>query len=89
MELFLSKGPRSLSHMAALLYHAHYNISSTDKAETWGVSTKEEESVQTIEELFAHKDEYVALRNPDELNVKRFEEMLGATNVLGYSWLLK
>ncbi|KAG5874811.1 hypothetical protein JTB14_004758 [Gonioctena quinquepunctata] len=82
--------PRDLDlchHMAALLYHAHYNISSTDKAKTWGtpgVST----TVQTIEELFAHRDEYVALRNPDDLNVKRFKEMLGATNV-GYSWLLK
>ncbi|KAG5869350.1 hypothetical protein JTB14_009964 [Gonioctena quinquepunctata] len=69
--------PRGLDlchHMAALLYHAHYNISSTNKAKTWGtpgVSTRKEESVQTIEELFAHKNEY------GSLNVKKFKGILG------------
>ncbi|KAG5891269.1 hypothetical protein JTB14_020440 [Gonioctena quinquepunctata] len=47
-NFFCPRGPDLCHHMAALLYHAHYNISSTDKVKTWGtagVSTREEESV--------------------------------------------
>ena len=87
--------PRGLAlchHVAAVLYYAHYNVSSTDKEKLWGTpstSASEDEPILTVEELFGHKEEYVALKGEDKLNINKFKELLGETNVVGFSWLLK
>nr|CAI5855723.1 unnamed protein product [Callosobruchus analis] len=87
--------PRGLDlchHMAALLYYGHYNISSTDTERQWGVSgmvVTEEEPVLSIDQMFPQKQSYVAIGDPSKLNINKFKSMLGDSNVVGFSWLLK
>nr|CAI5860753.1 unnamed protein product [Callosobruchus analis] len=87
--------PRGLDlchHMAALLYYGHYNISSTDTERQWGVSGRvvtEEEPVLSIDQTFPQKQSYVAIGDPSKLNINKFKSMLGDSNVVGFSWLLK
>lgn len=73
--------PRGLDvchHMAALLLNAHYNIGATDKPREWGnVTRSEEDEVKTVDEMFPAQTTYTAIENLDEVDVKRFKEILG------------
>ncbi|XP_018573228.1 uncharacterized protein LOC108912481 [Anoplophora glabripennis] len=79
-------------HLAALLYYAHYNISSTDIQRQWGTTAANlnaEVPVHTIEELYDCKQQYVAVCNKITTSeIEDFRQILGQTNV-GFSWLLK
>lgn len=81
--------------MAALLYHAHYNVSSTDTARVWGLPSKKkkddsEEEVLTVEEMYPLKDECTPVKGEIvEEKIVQFRSMLPETNVVGFSWLLK
>lgn len=75
--------------MAALLLNAH-NISATDKPREWGkINITEGGDIKTIDELFPAETTYTAVQNLDAVNVDRFKESLGETNIIGFSWLLK
>ncbi|KAL1488404.1 hypothetical protein ABEB36_014878 [Hypothenemus hampei] len=54
-------------HLAALLYFAHYNISATDIERRWGITAtrgsqqEELQDIQTIENLYPRKQQYIAV----------------------------
>ncbi|KAI4454270.1 hypothetical protein MML48_10g00001240 [Holotrichia oblita] len=85
--------PRGLTvchHMASLLYSAHYNVSSTDIERSWGTAqSKFEDDVKTVEEIYGHNEPYTAIQDTNKFNKIEFKEVLGDTNVVGFSWLLK
>ncbi|KAH0818242.1 hypothetical protein GEV33_004549 [Tenebrio molitor] len=80
-------------HMAALLYHGHYNISATDTACQWKIVQTPPETAQPVKlsDLFTRKNQnYRATkRDLSASEITTFAQALGPSNVVGFSWLLR
>ncbi|KAJ8961347.1 hypothetical protein NQ318_014590 [Aromia moschata] len=78
-------------HLAALLYYAHYNISSTDVQRQWGTIASKisiDDPIETIDEIYHFKQPYTAISGEiSSSNIDDFKKNLGQTNVVGFSWL--
>ncbi|KAJ8954526.1 hypothetical protein NQ318_000758 [Aromia moschata] len=77
-------------HLAALLYYAHYNISSTDVQRQWGTTASKisiDDPIETIDEIYHFKQSYTAISGEiSSSKIEDFKKNLGQTNV-GFSWL--
>ncbi|KAJ8933814.1 hypothetical protein NQ318_004087 [Aromia moschata] len=78
-------------HLAALLYYAHYNISSTDVQRQWGTTASKisiDDPIETIDEIYHFKQPYTAISGEiSSSKIEDFKKNLGQTNVVGFSWL--
>lgn len=78
-------------HMVAVLFYVRYNISSSDVECRWNAprTTNNEEKVFSMSDLFPAKEFKAAKRTATDEEVEKFRSMLGRSNVVGFSWLLK
>lgn len=86
------RGSVSCSHMAALLYYAHYHISTTDIECQWSIphSVPSKDNITKLKDLFPMKTTYTASqRKSSEEEIYKFRSNLGTSNVVGFSWLLR
>lgn len=78
--------------MATVLYDAHYAVSSTDVLRQWGIksSAGHVDVVEVIEKVTEQSFKYRAIEGDIPVDTKsEICKMLGDTNVIGFSWLLK
>ncbi|KAK4882466.1 hypothetical protein RN001_005785 [Aquatica leii] len=77
-------------HMAAVCFHAHYNISVTDIACAWSAprpSTSED--VRKLKDMFPEKKIYNPLKkNISSESIDNFKKEVSSL-MIGYSWLLR
>lgn len=74
--------------MTALLLHAHYNISITDKECVWSKkSAPKDEDYESVMELFPPKKIYQAVKKvPGDFRDKFHEGIKSTGEVVGYTW---
>ncbi|XP_031356789.1 uncharacterized protein LOC116180801 [Photinus pyralis] len=86
------RGQALCHHIAALLYHGHYNISSTDKAREWGVKGKaagNKDEIETIDKLYPREPYSALVREISANKIEQFRHKLRQSNVVGFAWLLQ
>ncbi|KAK4882534.1 hypothetical protein RN001_005853 [Aquatica leii] len=86
------RGQAICHHMAALLYYAHDNISSTDKAREWGPTQSKKgdaENTLSIDQLYPRVEFTAMVEEMENSKIETFRRRLGNTNVVGFSWYLK
>ena len=77
--------------MAALLYHAHYHVSTTDVECQWSAPhVKGGNGVVKLKDIYPAKQSYKAgQRKATDAEIAEFRKQLGSTNIVGFSWLLR
>lgn len=92
MKCTCPRGQAACHHMAALLFHCHYNISSTDQECQWNApkASRSDDVPQTLATMYPVQQQYRASKGDlSSDDIEEFRVGLSSAAVVGFSWLLK